>query len=246
MKKLVGYITTSLPNNNFTVDLAYSLKDSGVDILELGVPFSDPVAEGPIIEKANLLALKNGFKLNDLFEVSSKISKDIDTLWMGYMNPFYHYGLENFLKKAVEYSVLGMVIPDLPYEMGKKYEELFKKYNKTNIAFVAPTTPEDRIKLLVENSSKFIYMVAYAGITGSGRDEDLSQLIKNVRKYSQTPLYIGFGINEKTCKEKSKDVDGVIVGSAFVQHLLDDSLNSSEKIKKISSLAKEIKEKINE
>ncbi|MDD2509087.1 tryptophan synthase subunit alpha [Aliarcobacter skirrowii] len=246
MKKLVGYITTSLPNNNFTVDLAYSLKDSGVDILELGVPFSDPVAEGPIIEKANLLALKNGFKLNDLFEVSSKIAKDIDTLWMGYMNPFYHYGLENFLKKAVEYSVLGMVIPDLPYEMGKKHEELFKKYNKTNITFVAPTTPEDRIKLLVENSSKFIYMVAYAGITGSGRDEDLSQLIKNVRKYSQTPLYIGFGINEKTCKEKSKDVDGVIVGSAFVQHLLDDSLNSSEKIKKISSLAKEIKEKINE
>lgn len=246
MKKLVGYITTSLPSNNFTVDLAYSLKDSGVDILELGVPFSDPVAEGPIIEKANLLALKNGFKLNDLFEVSSKIAKDIDTLWMGYMNPFYHYGLENFLKKAVEYSVLGMVIPDLPYEMGKKHEELFKKYNKTNITFVAPTTPEDRIKLLVENSSKFIYMVAYAGITGSGRDEDLSQLIKNVRKYSQTPLYIGFGINEKTCKEKSKDVDGVIVGSAFVQHLLDDSLNSSEKIKKISSLAKEIKEKINE
>jgi len=246
LKKLVGYITTSLPDNNFTVDLAYSLKDSGVDILELGVPFSDPVAEGPIIEKANLLALKNGFKLHDLFEVSSKIAKDIDTLWMGYMNPFYHYGLENFLQKAVEYNVSGMVIPDLPYEMGKKHEELFKKYNKTNIAFVAPTTPEDRIKLLVENSSKFIYMVAYAGITGSGRDEDLSQLIKNVRKYSQTPLYIGFGINEKTCKQKSKDVDGVIVGSAFVQHLLDDSLNSSEKIKKISSLAKEIKEKINE
>ena len=100
MKKLVGYITTSLPSNNFTVDLAYSLKDSGVDILELGVPFSDPVAEGPIIEKANLLALKNGFKINDLFEVSSKIAKDIDTLWMGYMNPFYHYGLENFLKNG--------------------------------------------------------------------------------------------------------------------------------------------------
>ena len=102
MKKLVGYITTSLPDNNFTVDLAYSLKDSGVDILELGVPFSDPVAEGPIIEKANLLALKNGFKINDLFEVSSKIAKDIDTLWMGYMNPFYHYGLENFLKKLLK------------------------------------------------------------------------------------------------------------------------------------------------
>ena len=227
MKKLVGYITTSLPDNNFTVDLAYSLKDNGVDILELGVPFSDPVAEGPIIEKANLLALKNGFKINDLFEVSSKIAKDIDTLWMGYMNPFYHYGLENFLKKAEEFGVSGTVIPDLPYEMSQKYEPIFKKYNKSNITFVAPTTPKDRIKTLVENSSKFIYMVAYAGITGSGREEDLSQIIENIREYSQTPLYIGFGIDEKTCKEKSKNLDGVIVGSAFVKHLLDDSLNNN-------------------
>ncbi|MCT7469274.1 tryptophan synthase subunit alpha [Aliarcobacter cryaerophilus] len=246
MKKLVGYITTSLPSNNFTVDLAYSLKDSGVDILELGVPFSDPVAEGPIIEKANLLALKNGFKINDLFEVSSKIAKDIDTLWMGYMNPFYHYGLENFLKKAEEFGVSGTVIPDLPYEMSQKYEPIFKKYNKSNITFVAPTTPKERIKTLVENSSKFIYMVAYAGITGSRREEDLSQIIENIREYSQTPLYIGFGIDEKTCKEKSKNLDGVIVGSAFVKHLLDDSLNNNEKIKKISSIAKEIKQKINE
>ena len=103
MKKLVGYITTSLPDNNFTVDLAYSLKDNGVDILELGVPFSDPVAEGPIIEKANLLALKNGFKINDLFEVSSKIAKDIDTLWMGYMNPFYQLrNMEALLKYRLQ------------------------------------------------------------------------------------------------------------------------------------------------
>ena len=94
MKKLVAYITSSFPNNNFTVDLAYKLKESGVDILELGVPFSDPVADGPVIEKANLKALENGFKLQDLFEVSSKIGKDIDTLWMGYANPFHHYGIE--------------------------------------------------------------------------------------------------------------------------------------------------------
>ena len=101
--------------------------------------------------------------------------------------------------------------------MSQKYEPIFKKYNKSNITFVAPTTPKDRIKTLVENSSKFIYMVAYAGITGSGREEDLSQIIENIREYSQTPLYIGFGIDEKTCKEKSKNLDGVIVGSAFVK-----------------------------
>ncbi|WP_418185875.1 tryptophan synthase subunit alpha [Aliarcobacter vitoriensis] len=246
MKKLVAYITTSLPNNDLTVDLAYSLKENGVDILELGIPFSDPVADGPIIEKANLLALQNGFRLNDLFEVSSKIGHDIDTLWMGYMNPFYHYGIEEFLKKAQEYNISGTIIPDLPFEMSQKYDELFNKYNKTNITFVAPTTPKNRIKTLVENSKKFIYMVAYAGITGSGKSEDLSEIIKNIREYTQTPLYIGFGVDEKTCKEKAKNVDGVIVGSAFVKHLLDNSLSNSEKISKISQLAKEIKIKINE
>ena len=246
MKKLVGYITASLPNSDFTVDLAYSMKEAGVDILELGIPFSDPVADGPVIEKANLIALDNGFKLKDLFEVSSKIGKDIDTLWMGYMNPFYHFGIENFLQKADEFGISGTIIPDLPYEMAQNFEPLFEKYNKTNICFVAPTDSEERIKQIATNAQKFIYMVAYAGITGSGQKEDLSQIIQNVRKYSNTPLYIGFGVDENTCKEKIIGVDGVIVGSAFVKHIIDDSLSNNEKIKKISSIAKEIKEKINE
>lgn len=246
MKKLVGYITSSLPNNDFTVDLAYSMKEAGVDILELGIPFSDPVADGPVIEKANLIALNNGFKLKDLFEVSSKIGKDIDTLWMGYMNPFYHFGIEKFLQKADEFGISGTIIPDLPYEMAQNFEPLFGKYNKTNICFVAPTDSEERIKQIATNAQKFIYMVAYAGITGSGQKEDLSQIIQNVRKYSNTPLYIGFGVDENTCKEKIIGVDGVIVGSAFVKHIIDDSLSNSEKIKRISSIAKEIKEKINE
>lgn len=246
MKKLVAYITTSLPNNDFTVDLAYSLKDSGVDTIEFGIPFSDPVADGPVIEKANLMALNNGFKLKDLFEVSSKIGHDIDTLWMGYMNPFYHYGVEKFLQKAQEYGINGTIIPDLPFEMAQNYKNLFEKYDKANITFVAPTNSEDRVKLLVEDSKKFIYMVAYTGITGSGQNEDLSKLINSVRKYTKTPLYIGFGVDENSCKQKAIGVDGVIVGSAFVKYLCDDSLSNKQKINKISSLAKEIKEKINE
>lgn len=245
-KKLVAYITSSIPSNNFTVDLAYSLKESGVDTLELGIPFSDPVADGPVIEKANLIALNNGFKLKDLFEVSSKIAKDIDTLWMGYMNPFYHFGLENFLKKADEFGIKGTIIPDLPYEMAQEVQALYDKYQKVNISFIAPTHSEDRIKLLASNAKKFIYMVAYAGITGSGQKEDLSKIIENVKKFTQTPLYIGFGVDENSCKEKAKDVDGVIVGSAFVKHLIDDSLSNDEKLKKITTIAKEIKLKINE
>ena len=246
MKKLVGYITSSIPNNNFCVDLALNMKESGVDILELGIPFSDPVADGPVIEKANQIALANGFKLKDLFEVSSQIAPQMDTLWMGYMNPFYHYGIENFLQKADEYGVNGLIIPDVPNEEAKLLEPLFEKYNKANISFVAPTHSDDRIKQVVSQAQKFIYMVAYAGITGSGQSEDLTSIINKVKKYSDTPLYIGFGVDEKTCKERAKGVDGVIVGSTFVKHLIDHSLSNEEKIKNICTAAKEIKEKINE
>ncbi|WP_428024079.1 tryptophan synthase subunit alpha [Arcobacter sp.] len=246
MKKLVGYITSSLPENNFTLDLALSMRDAGVDILELGIPFSDPVADGPVIEKANLIALENGFKLKDLFEVSAKIAPELRTLWMGYANPFYHMGVEKFFSKAKECGIKGAIIPDLPYEEALKYQDLAKEYNQSIISFVAPTHSEERIKRVVENSSEFVYLVAYAGITGSGQSEDLTSIIENVKKYTQTPLYIGFGVDEKTAKEKAKGVDGVIVGSAFVKHIIDDSLNNNEKIKRISAIAKEIKEKINE
>ena len=245
MKKLVGFITSSFPSNNFTVDLALSMKESGVDTLELGIPFSDPVADGPIIEKASLEALKNGFKLKDLFDVTSKIAPNMDTLWMGYMNPYFHYGMEEFLSKGKEFNIQGSIIPDLPYEESKRYKELFSKYDQSLIDFVAPTDSLERIKLITKSSSKFIYMVAYAGITGSGASEDLTKVIQNVRSCTNTPLYIGFGVDEKTAKDKVKGVDGVIVGSAFVKHLLDDSLSNNEKISKITQIAKNIKEKIN-
>ncbi|PHO10034.1 tryptophan synthase subunit alpha [Malaciobacter canalis] len=245
MKKLVGYITASYPDNNFTIDLALHMKESGVDILELGIPFSDPVADGPVIEKANLLALKNGFKLKDLFEVSAKIAPQMDTLWMGYLNPFYHYGMEEFFKKAKEFGITGEIIPDLPFEETFIYQELAKKYEQSIITFVSPTHSKERIAQVVKNATKFIYMVAYAGITGSGKSEDLTQVIKTVKENTNTPLYVGFGVDENTCKEKSVGVDGVIVGSAFVKHIIDDSLSYNEKIDKICKISKEIKEKIN-
>jgi len=245
MKHLVGFITSSLPENNFTIDLALHMKEAGVDTLELGIPFSDPVADGPVIEKASLLALQKGFKLKDLFEVTSKIAPQMDTLWMGYMNPYFNYGMENFLQKGKEFNVAGSIIPDLPHEEGKKYKELFSSYDQALIDFVAPTDSFERIKQVTQNSNKFIYMVAYAGITGSGAKEDLSKIISNVRECTKTPLYIGFGVDENTAKEKAVGVDGVIVGSAFVKHLIDESLSYNEKITKITNIAKKIKEEIN-
>lgn len=245
MKQLVGYITTGFPDKNFTADLALALAQNGVDSIELGVPFSDPVADGPVIEKANHKALDLGFKFNDLLEVSAQVAKKADILWMGYFNLFYQYGMERLLPKAKELGVSGMIIPDLPHEEARAYSELFKANGVANISFVAPTDSPERIKEIVSDAQKFIYLVAYAGITGSGQAEDLQGIISSIKEYTQTPVYVGFGVNEKTAKEKVKGADGVIVGSAFIQILLDESLSNSQKIVNCSALAREIKEKIN-
>ena len=244
MKKLVAYITSSLPDREFTIDLALAMKENGVDSIELGIPFSDPVADGPVIEKANNIALKSGYKIKDTLYISQKIAKEIDTLWMGYFNPFYHKGIEYFLDEAKNLGVSGFIIPDLSYEESLAYRALFDEKGVALIDFVAPTDSEDRIKEVVKDSKKFIYLVAYAGITGSDKKEDISEVISNIKKYSQTPVYIGFGVNEKTAKEKAKNVDGVIVGSAFIKILLSD-LTNREKIDKICELSGKIKDLIN-
>jgi len=245
LKKLVAYITTGYPSLDFTVDMALALAEAGVDTLELGMPFSDPVADGPVIEKANLKALQNGFKLEHLFDASAKIAPHIDTLWMGYFNPFYHKGMEFFIEQAKQSGVNGFIIPDLPLEEAAPYKPMMKESNLALIDFIAPTDTKERIKEIVTDAQKFIYLVAYAGITGSGQSEDLQPIITSIKEYTKTPVYVGFGVDQNTAKEKAEGVDGVIVGSAFVKVLLDDTLNNSQKITKISGIAKEIKEKIN-
>jgi tryptophan synthase alpha chain len=246
LKNLVAYITTGYPSLDFTVDMALSLAEAGVDTLELGLPFSDPVADGPVIEKANLKALQNGFRLQHLFDASKEIAPHIDTLWMGYFNPFYHKGMEHFIAEAKSSGVNGFIIPDLPFEEALPYKPMIEKANLSLIDFIAPTDGKERIKQIATDAQKFIYLVAYAGITGAGQSEDLQPIITDIKEFTTTPVYVGFGVNEKTAKAKAQGVDGVIVGSAFVSVLLDDSLTDIAKIKKISALAKEIKEKINE
>jgi len=223
LKKLVAYITT----------------------LELGMPFSDPVADGPVIEAANLKALQNGFRLQHLFDASEKIASHIDTLWMGYFNPFYHKGMETFITEAKRTGVNGFIIPDLPFEEAQPYKPAVEAAGLSLIDFIAPTDSKARIAQIVPDAKKFIYLVAYAGITGAGKSEDLQDIVANIKAHTDTPVYVGFGVDTHTAKEKAKGVDGVIVGSAFVKVLLDDTLSDTQKIARISETAKEIKEKIN-
>ncbi|MBN2824077.1 MAG: tryptophan synthase subunit alpha [Campylobacterales bacterium] len=246
MKKLVAYITTGYPSLDFTHDMALALADAGVDTLELGVPFSDPVADGPVIEKANLLSLQNGFKIDQLFEVSQVIAPKIDTLWMGYFNPFYHKGMERFIAEAKSSGVSGFIIPDLPYEEAQKYKPSIEANGLNLIDFIAPTDPKERIEMIARDAKKFIYLVAYAGITGAGQSEDLQETVSMIRDYTKTDVFVGFGVDENTAKAKAQGVDGVIVGSAFVKILLDESISDTQKIERVSQLAREIKAKINE
>ncbi len=245
MKKLVAYITSCYPEKSFSVDLALALGQSGVDSVELGVPFSDPVADGPVIEKANHIALENGFHFQDVLDISKEIGDKVDTLWMGYFNPFYQYGIDDLLQEAKALHVSGLIIPDLPYEETLTYKNIFDLNDVANISFVAPTDSKERIAEIVKDAKKFIYMVAYTGITGSGKAEDLQPFITSIKEVTDTPAFVGFGVNEKTAKDKVKGADGVIVGSAFIDILLRENLSYSQKIEECSKLASIIKNEIN-
>jgi tryptophan synthase alpha chain len=245
VKQLVAYITAGFPDKQFTIDLALALGENGVDTLELGVPFSDPVADGPVIEAANHYALEAGFRFADLLDISAVVAPKIDTLWMGYFNPFYQYGMEKLLDTVKSIGVNGLIIPDVPYEEAKNYHNLFESRGLANITFVAPTDGEERIKLITAEARKFIYLVAYAGITGSGKAEDLAPTLELIKRHAKTPVYVGFGVNEQTAREKVQGADGVIVGSAIVNVLLDDTLSNTQKITQCCEITRNIKSIIN-
>jgi len=245
LKKLVAYITSGYPEKSFSIDLALALGQSGVDTLEFGVPFSDPVADGPLIEKANHKALADGFKFKDLLEISKVVAPEVDTLWMGYFNSFYQQDMNKLIPLAREIGINGLIIPDVPHEEALTYQNLFDTNNISNISFVAPTDSEQRIAQVVADAKKFIYMVAYTGITGSGQAENLQPFLSSIRKYTHTPIYVGFGVNTKTAKDKVKGADGVIVGSAYIDILLKDKLNYTQKIQECSELTKILKNEIN-
>ena len=245
MKNLVAYITSGYPEKSFSIDLALALGQNGVDTLELGVPFSDPVADGPLIEKANHKALELGFKFQDLLDISKDVAPKVDTLWMGYFNSFYQQDLNKLLPLANKLGVNGLIIPDLPHEEALKYKDIFRENSLANISFVAPTDTKQRIEEVVADAQKFIYMVAYTGITGSGKAEDLQPFLESIKKHTETPVYVGFGVNAKSAKEKVKGADGVIVGSAFIDIILKENLSYTQKIEECCDLAKIIKSEIN-
>lgn len=229
------YFTAGYPGLNTAVPIAEALEKAGVDFLEIGFPYSDPVADGPTIQHSSEKALENGMNLNQLFEELKDLRKrvNIPILLMGYLNPMVQYGIERFCKKAAEIGVDGVIVPDLPmYEYETLYSAHFKDNNLSNIFLVTPQTSEDRIRKIDQLSNSFIYLLSSSSITGknlqvSNTIEDYYKRIKAMQL--NNPAIIGFGIsNNETFAKACQYARGAIVGSAFVKFLITE--NYLEKI----------------
>jgi len=220
------YFTAGYPDINGTVDIAETLEKNGVDFLEIGFPYSDPVADGPTIQESSQKALDSGMTLKLLFEQLKDLRKrvSIPILLMGYVNPMVQYGVERFCQTAAEVGVDGVIVPDLPmYEYESMYKPVFEKYGLSNIFLVTPQTSEERIRKIDSLSNSFIYLLSSSSITGVGLNvsdaiEGYYQRVKAMEL--KNPIIIGFGINNnKTYSKACEYANGAIVGSAFVKYL---------------------------
>ncbi len=226
-KKLLSiYFTAGFPKLDDTVEILQQLEKSGVNMVEIGLPFSDPLADGPTIQASSQVALKNGMTTDLLFEQLKNIRKtvSIPLILMGYFNPVLQFGVENFCKKCAEIGIDGLILPDLPLaEYKEHYAEIFRKYNLINIFLITPQTSEERIRKIDEASKGFIYMVSSASITGSTEDLGTEQekYFKRIASMKLiNPQIVGFGIRDsKTFKQATTHTNGAIIGSAFIKML---------------------------
>jgi tryptophan synthase alpha chain len=231
-KALIGYITVGYPDMESTPEIAAALAESGCDIIELGIPFSDPLADGATIQKASYQALQRGTSPQGCLEVAAEISRRISVplAFMTYYNPVLNFGLEKFCQSCIKAGINGLIVPDLPPEEGTELETITRRNGLDLIYFLAPTSTEERIKYVAERSRGFIYLVSLTGVTGA-RDTlppELDSFVRRVRQTAKQPLCVGFGISSpEQAKRVATTADGVIVGSRFIQLIEEDSTLSS-------------------
>lgn len=231
-KKLLSiYFTAGYPNLNDTVQIIQDLEKSGVNMIEIGLPFSDPLADGPTIQKSSTIALKNGMSTERLFEQLKDIRKSVSIplIIMGYFNPMLQYGVEAFCKKCSEIGIDGIIMPDLPLDVYQSdYKATFKKYGLINIFLITPQTSDERISQIDEASDGFIYMVSSASVTGSksGFGNEQTDYFERIAKMNlKNPQIVGFGIKDaETFKQATKTAKGAIIGSAFIKHLTKNGI----------------------
>lgn len=220
-KALITFVTAGDPDLETTEKLVLEMFDKGADIIELGIPFSDPIAEGVTIQKASLRSLNNGTNLTKVFDTVKRIREKTDKplLFMMYLNTIYVYGTERFFNECKEYGIDGVIIPDMPYEERDEVLEYSEKSGVVNINLVAPTS-HGRIKEIASHSKGFLYFVSSTGVTGtrSSFSTNFDEFFGTINRYASCPCAVGFGIsNPEQARKMSSYCDGVIVGSAVVK-----------------------------
>ena len=232
-KLLSIYFTAGYPNLDDTVDIIFKLQESGVDMIEIGLPFSDPLADGPTIQDSSTKAIKNGMNTNVLFNqlkgIRDKVS--IPLIIMGYFNPILQYGVEDFCEKCNKIGIDGLIIPDLPIDYYEaNYKSIFEENHLYNMFLIAPQTSDERIKKIDSISNGFIYMVSSSSITGSKNSFSPEQInyFERIEKMNlKTPRIIGFGVgNNHTFNTVVKYSKGAIIGSAFIKNLHEHGIDS--------------------
>jgi tryptophan synthase alpha chain len=245
-KAFIPYITAGDPNIEKTYEILGILAEFGADIIEVGVPFSDPMADGPVIQKAMERALKSGTTLKKTLEIVStfKSKYNIPIILMGYLNPFHAYGFETFARDAKNAGIDGVLIVDLPPEEADEYHSIIKKYKLTQIFLATPTTDLKRVNVIKKFANGFLYFVSVTGVTGI-RDAlpfEISNKLKMLKVYLNIPIVLGFGVSKpETIKAFYNYADGFVVGSAIVkkwEEAFNDTQKKEELVQFINSLSK--------
>lgn len=229
-KLLNVYFTAGFPALDDTVRIAKALEEAGADLLEIGIPYSDPIADGPTIQESSTQAIENGMSIQVLFDqlAALRTQVQIPVLLMGYLNPMIQYGVKQFCQKCQEVGVDGLILPDLPmHEYEEVYAETFEASGIQNVFLVTPQTATSRIRTIDANSDGFIYLVSSASVTGAktGISEEQTAYFKRINAMElQSPTLIGFGIsNKETFETACQYSRGAIIGSAFIKQLADDA-----------------------
>ena len=233
-KAFIAFLTAGDPDFETSVKNFKAVAEAGADLIEIGIPFSDPIAEGPVIQEADIRALEAGMTTDKVFDLLKEVRKDVDIpiVFMTYANPVFHYGADRFFKNASEAGADGIIIPDCPFEERHEFDEVAAKYGMDFISMIAPTS-EDRIKEIASQAKGFIYVVSSLGVTGvrSEIKTDLESIVKLIKEATDTPAAIGFGISTpEQAAKMSKVADGVIVGSAMVRIVASEGVNAPEKL----------------
>ena len=239
----IGFLTAGDPTIDKTVEYILDMVDAGCDLVEIGIPFSDPMAEGVVIQDANVRALKHNTTTDDVFDIVRRVREktDIPLVFLTYINPVFFYGYEKFFKKCKELGVDGIISPDLPFEEKSEIADIARKNNVDVISLIAPTSKQ-RIQKIASDATGFIYVVSSLGVTGMRSEikTDLNAIISDIREVTDLPLAVGFGINTPEQASKiGKIADGVIVGSAIVKIIEKYGENASDELKQyVSSMKK--------